>query len=129
VLHDGAPNGERRVGKVIYPVLDELERVAPSEIPTIEVIVRCEHKEDSIALVDAFEVAGFAAEDWTTNVRPLCQSCSESRPDKHIHPIVTRESERHFGLASPMDLAVRLLEFWRRQSPKTREHAAPDLRG
>jgi hypothetical protein len=129
VLHDGAPNGERRIGKASYPVFDELERVVPSEVPTIEVIVRCDNNNDSVALVDAFEAAGFAAEDWTTNVRPLCRSCSESRADEHIHPIVTRDAERHFGLASPMGIAMQLLETWQSQSPSTRGHAAPDLRG
>jgi hypothetical protein len=127
VLHDGAPNGERTAFGQTYSVFDELERWSPSEIPTLRVQVYCADNGDSTALVDAFEAAKFAAEDWTASVRALCRACSEGNPDAgHAHGDDPVSTEREFGLASPMGLATRLLRQWREASPATRDFTQPE---
>jgi tetratricopeptide (TPR) repeat protein len=112
LLHDGAPNGERIVNGTTYGVFDVLEKWSPSEIPTLQVNVVCPTNEDSRALIDLFDANKFAAEDWTANVRNLCQACSTGNPDGHNHNFGTDNSERHFGIASPVGLAEQLLARW-----------------
>lgn len=121
VLHDGAPSGEREVNGRSYPVFDVLERWSPSEIPTLTVDVRC-NSQSSEALVDIFDSRGFAAEDWTANVRNLCKACSEGLPSGHSHPFSPGSDDREFGLASPMGLARQLLEEWRSALPDERSY-------
>jgi hypothetical protein len=129
VLHDGAPNGERVSGKTTYPVFDELERWSPSEIATLQANVRCGSDGDAFALVDAFAEAHFAAEDWSTSVRPLCKECSEGKASSHDHAFPAGGEERTFGIAAPMGLAARVLRAWRDASPATRDYDAPDRAG
>jgi hypothetical protein len=122
VLHDGAPRGERRVEGRVYDVFDELERWAVSEIPTLRCDARCVADDDSTALVDAFEEACFAAEDWTANVRSICKACSEGAPDEtHVHSVDELPDVRAFGIAAPLGLARRVLDAWRSASPATRD--------
>ncbi len=112
LLHDGAPNGERTVDGHVYSVFDVLDKWSPSEIPTYQVRAVCPTSGDSDALVDIFDANYFAAEDWSANVRNLCRACSEGNPDGHNHPFGAGDFERHFGLASPLGLAERLLAEW-----------------
>jgi len=108
VLHDGAPNGERVVDGRAYPVFDELERWGPSEIATLECMVRCASDDDVDALIDAFRVERFDAEDWSTNVRTLCKACSEGVPEAvHDHRFPAGEEEHVVGIAAPPVLAAR----------------------
>jgi hypothetical protein len=125
VLHDGAPNGERIVGKTSYPVFDELERWSPSEIPTLRADVRCRNDDDAVALVELFRDARFDAEDWSASVRELCQECSEGRLDGHEHAFPKAGEERVFGIAAPLGLAARVLRTWRDASPATRDFEEP----
>jgi hypothetical protein len=125
VLHDGAPNGEREIDGKVYSVFDVFEKWSPSEIPTLAVEVHCASEEDARALTEPFESRGFGAEDWTTNVRPLCKACSEGRPSGHSHPFANGGPDRSFGVASPMGLAVELLNQWEAASPTTRRFSPP----
>ena len=129
VLNDGASNGERVVGETTYLVFDELERWSPSEIPTLQTNVRCASDDDAIALVDAFDGAHFAAEDWSTSVRPLCKACSEGNPSMHEHAFPAGGEERTFGVAAPMGLASQVLRAWRAASPATRDYDDPQAVG
>jgi hypothetical protein len=129
VLHDGVPHGERQGWGHVYEVFDELERCGASEIPTLRAEVRCASPDDSAALVAAFEDAHFAAEDWTTNVRPLCKACSEGRPDPSHDHQTTVPDERAFGIAAPMGIASRVLRAWREVSPATRDFSEPEAVG
>jgi hypothetical protein len=123
VLHDGQPNGERRINDRIYYVFDVFECWAVSEIPTLTVTVACEDDSDAGALIALFEEQTFAAEDWTTKVRPLCADCSrasvESRSEPHHHPHAP-EGQRSFGIASPEGLARKLLNRWEADAPERR---------
>lgn len=125
VLHDGAPNGERVVDETAYPVFDELERWGPSEIPSLQANVRCVTDGDAEALVDAFDTAHFAAEDWSTNVRQLCKQCSEGTQPTHDHTFPAGGEERTFGIAAPIGLASQVLSTWRAASPATRDYEDP----
>jgi hypothetical protein len=129
VLHDGAPNGERRRGDQIVPVFDVLEKWGASEIPTLRANVQCATADDSAALVDLFERRHFAAEDWTANVMPLCKACSEGLLDEHDHTRGNSSTERAFGIAAPLGLARQLLEEWRAESPADRSFADPETAG
>lgn len=77
VLHDGAPNGERRLGERLVPVFDELALLTPSTYATFEVEVRAETREELEAWFGALFEAGVIGEDWTSSVVVLCKQCSE----------------------------------------------------
>jgi hypothetical protein len=83
VLHDGVPDGERRIGDQVCGMSDELERWRPSEVPTLEVQVSVGDPADGEALAEIFDAAGLAAQDWSRTVRRLCRRCSERQPHEH----------------------------------------------
>jgi hypothetical protein len=147
VLHDGVPHGGRRTedGET-YPVFDEIELWAPSPVPTWLVLLEAAAPEDRDALERLAAEAGYAAEDWSSSVRLLCRTCSESRMptddgsdaarDPHDHgepghpghlshlsqrdPGALWVAERECGLAAPAPLVRGLLDGWVADSPDTR---------
>ncbi|MDG9702242.1 c-type cytochrome biogenesis protein [Streptomyces sp. DH37] len=146
VLHDGVPHGERTTAAGhAYPVFDEIELWAPSPVPTWVVLLEAATEADRDALERLAADAGFAAEDWSSSVRLLCRSCSESRMpsdegegalrhDPHDHSVPGRPGplghmtsgelwvpERECGLAAPAALVRGLLDGWVADSPDTRE--------
>jgi hypothetical protein len=149
VLHDGVPNGERTtLAGPSYPVFDEIELWAPSPVPTWVVLLEAATEDDRDALERLASDAGFAAEDWSSSVRLLCRSCSESSMpsdegdgsahlDPHDHsspghpgplghmppggPDDLWVPERECGLAAPSALVRGLLDGWVADSPDTRE--------
>ncbi|MGH3258560.1 MAG: tetratricopeptide repeat protein [Streptosporangiaceae bacterium] len=126
VLHDGAPNGERRAEGRVYAVFDELERWQPSAIPTLQVQVVVVDETGAQALSDVFDQAGYAAQDWTSSIRLICKQCSEGRPSPdHEHTEPGFQTERSFGLAAPLDQATRLLSDWAAVRPLARRHSDP----
>lgn len=128
VLHDGAPNGERTAWGQVFPVFDELERWQPSDVPTVRVEVTLADEADAQPLVDLFDEAGYAAQDWTTSIRQICRACSEGRPwEDHDHPAPEFTGERTFGIAAPLDEATRLLSEWAAAQPNTRGHGTPEV--
>lgn len=80
VLHDGAPNGYRRLGEREVPVFDELAVLAPSRHSTFEVLVSGVSEAQVDALVGVAGDSDLPAENWTTHTRVLCKACSEGRP-------------------------------------------------
>lgn len=153
VLHDGVPHGERvATGGSAYPVFDEIELWAPSPVPTWLVLLEAASEEDRDALERLAADAGYAAEDWSSSVRLLCRTCSESRmptddgtsvhQDPHDqgepgHPgrLSHRSAaagglwvpERECGVAAPAGLVRGLLDGWVADSPDTRAYR--DLEG
>ena len=81
MLHDGVPHGERTTARraTPIPVFDEIELWAPSPVPTWVVLLEAATEADRDALEQLAADAGFAAEDWSSSVRLLCRTCSESR--------------------------------------------------
>jgi hypothetical protein len=150
VLHDGVPHGERDTaaghgGGSVYPVFDEIELWAPSPVPTWLVLLEADTPADRDALERLAAEAGYAAEDWSSSVRLLCRTCSESRmptddgtaardPHDHGEPghpghlshLSEHGSgdqwspERECGVAAPAGLVRGLLDGWVADSPSTR---------
>jgi hypothetical protein len=121
VLHDGQPRGERMMGDQAFPVFDEIERWQPSDVPTWECLLRAE-AEDVQTLSERLQAHGGALEDWTSNIRMLCQACSESSPQPHKHGAFDADAfGNHVGIAAPLDVAERLLSDWLADSAE-RQH-------
>jgi hypothetical protein len=125
VLHDGAPNGERVLGGVVYGVFDELERWLPSEIPTFEVEIVVAGDEDAAALSELFDECGWAAQDWSRTLVPLCEACSEGRVHAEHEPSGEPGPERVFGIAALPDEVPRLLGVWEAANRSGRRHGEP----
>jgi tetratricopeptide (TPR) repeat protein len=109
LLHDGAPNGYRKLGDREAPVFDELALIAPSTMHTYSVPVRAPSMKAITELVRELDAAGTPAEDWTSSVRRLCKACSEGRPgDKHEHANDPSEwrSDRTLGVAAESASAI-----------------------
>jgi hypothetical protein len=154
VLHDGVPHGERATsqsaGSAVYPVFDEIELWAPSPVPTWLVLLEADTAADRDALERLAAEAGYAAEDWSSSVRLLCRTCSESRmpTDDGTGSGATRDPhdqgepghpghlshlshhsdggthwspERECGIAAPAALVRGLLDSWVADSPDTRD--------
>jgi tetratricopeptide (TPR) repeat protein len=118
LLHDGSPNGYRKVGNKETPVFDELELLEPSDHGTFEALVDGAEDGEIEDLVVVADEAGLAAEDWTM-IRHLCKACSEGRPfgNDHSHPRVVNEARR-IGLAALSEFQARqLLNNWLKKHP------------
>ncbi|MDO5693438.1 MAG: tetratricopeptide repeat protein [Pseudomonadota bacterium] len=92
LLHDGAPNGYRRLHGQEMAVFDELQVLAPSAFATWELQVEGLDAEQADALAQRFTDADVPAENWSTSLHLLCRACSEGRPDDdpgHAHPPAT----------------------------------------
>ncbi|WP_225846286.1 tetratricopeptide repeat protein [Streptomyces sp. HPF1205] len=151
VLHDGVPHGERATsdalgGPAVYPVFDEIELWAPSPVPTWLVLLEAATEADRDALERLAAEAGYAAEDWSSSVRLLCRTCSESRMPTDDGSAATRDphdqgepghpghlshlshgsegpqwsQERECGIAAPAGLVRGLLDGWVADSPDSR---------
>lgn len=119
LLHDGAPNGFRKVGNHEVPVFDELQLLTVSDFGTFEAIVDGVTADDVEALSERATEIGLSAEDWS-RVRHLCKACSEGRPfgEDHSHPQDEFESRR-IGLAALSEFQARqLLNGWLTKHPQ-----------
>lgn len=86
VLHDGAPNGYRKLGEREVPVFDELMVLEQSELRTFELILESQSTEDLMAILEEHNLI---AENWTNSVQFLCRACSEGRPhEQHDHDLL-----------------------------------------
>jgi hypothetical protein len=113
LLHDGAPNGFRKVGENEVPVFDEIQLIASSEFGTFEVIVSGVGPEDVESLSDLASERGLAAEDWSSNLRIICRACSEgSLAGKHTHDM-DQADYRRIGFAALSEIQAReILRKW-----------------
>ncbi len=118
LLHDGAPNGYRKVGNHEVPVFDELQLLAPSEFGTFEAIVEGVTADDVEELTERATETGLSAEDWS-RVRHLCKACSEGRPFGDGHSHAEDEIEyRRIGIAAWSEFQARqLLNGWLSKHP------------
>ncbi len=109
LLHDGAPNGYRRLNGREVPVFDELAVLAPSDYKTWALDVAGLDAQAIDALLRQLSAADLPAEDWGT-LRTLCRACSEGRPDDdagHDHgPLASAQVDTaRIGLAMPANAA------------------------
>jgi ribosomal protein S27AE len=113
VLHDGSPNGYREVEGQRWPVFDELMRWEPSDVPTVSASVSAETPAAVDELLQAVDASGYAAEDWSRNVRTLCKRCSEGVVHaEHSDGELSTGHEHFIGLAAPFDVAEELIRHW-----------------
>ena len=115
VVHDGDPVGTRRLGDRDLGVFNELLLWEPSPVPTLTATVRAPGPEAVERLMQLFDAAGHAAEDWTGSLQLLCRACSEGSPghDHHHHPATHEwDPERALGLSAGLDEARALLSEW-----------------
>jgi hypothetical protein len=107
LLHDGAPNGERRFGDRIVPVFDELVVLHTSAYATFEVEVTAPTQEGLEEWLREVSKAGLTVEDWTSSVAILCRACSEGRPHEHHDAApVAWVPERQVGIAATDETAL-----------------------
>lgn len=133
VLHDGAANGYRLRGEREVPVFDALELIAPSDYATYEASIDDATQSEIDTLIQRFEAASAAAENWTTSMEVLCRACSEGRPHAdggHNHAAdepPAASGPWRLGIASRDEAgARRIVDEWRAAvSPKALLH---DLR-
>ncbi len=125
VLHDGEPRGERTLGDHTFPVFDELERWEASQVPTWECLI--DGPIDQIQdLSDRFRAMGWALEDWTANIRMLCETCSSGAPAAHSHGAFAADrAGSHAGVAAPHQVAEALLNDWTKLAGTTRTELMP----
>jgi len=118
VLHDGAPNGYRKLGDREVPVFDEIQLLASSPFSTFVAHVSCADPRAVKALLERLDqIEDIRAEDWTANVRYLCLACSEGRPHEHHddHGASEKEwrPERRLGIAArKVERVQAALEAW-----------------
>jgi hypothetical protein len=114
LLHDGAPNGFRKVGDKQVPVFDELQLLATSGYGTFEVIISGVGPEDVESLADLASERGLAAEDWSSNLRMVCRACAEgSIVGKHTHDDIDQTDYRRIGFAAVSEIQTReILRKW-----------------
>lgn len=108
LLHDGARNGTRLLDGVEVGVFDELARLQPSRFETFVVDVSGISAARAEELLTAARAAGLEGEDWTANIAPLCQSCSDGHVD-HVHESVQDSPPRTIAFAAESEDAVHQL--------------------
>ena len=121
LLHDGAPNGFRKLDGKEVPVFDELQLLTPSEYGTFEIIVDGVSPEDVESLTELAGERGLAAEDWSSNLRIICKACSEgSITSKHTHDL-DQTTYRRIGFAALSEIQVReILRRWLATKPQAK---------
>jgi len=82
VLHDGEPQGFRRLGGHELPVFDELVLLEPSRYETWSTSVEAPRPEDVEDLRTRLRALDVPSEDWG-EVRMLCEQCSLGVPHAH----------------------------------------------
>jgi Tetratricopeptide repeat len=121
LLHDGAPNGFRKLDGKEIPVFDELQLLTPSDYGTFEIIVDGVSPEDVESLTDLAAERGLAAEDWSSNLRMICKACSEgSVTSNHTHDL-EQTTYRRIGFAALSEIQVReILRRWLATKPQAK---------
>lgn len=125
LLHDGAPNGYRKLGTREVPVFDELQVLRASAYSTFEAVVESSVPEDFDSLQATFDLGHVGVENWTTNFRVLCKACSEGRPfddGGHDHDEkAANEGSWRLGIAALEAVqAQRALDDWLSTKPTLR---------
>lgn len=121
LLHDGAPNGFRKVGGKEVPVFDELELLAPSKYGTFEIIIDGVSAEDIEKLNELAGERGLAAEDWSANIRMICKACSEGRPHNEHTREAVQTNYRRIGFAALSETqAMEILRSWMATRPQAK---------
>lgn len=120
VLHDGKPSGQRIVRGRTFAVLDEIQVLESSEMPTWKVYVNAD-KTACKRLLSLFATQDYCAEA-TSNVKPLCTCCSAGNVEQHVVEAANVD-QREFWLAAPEETVHSILKSWRDEAPDKRTYA------
>lgn len=117
LLHDGAPNGYRKIGEREKAVFDELQVLKASDYSTFEVVVEGATSVDLDDLYARCKSDSVVMENWTETLHTLCKACSEGRPfadGGHNHDAPAREDGSwRLGIAAlETRQARRALDGW-----------------
>ena len=117
LLHDGAPNGYRKIGTREAAVFDELQVLKASAYSTFEVVVEDATSADLDDLYARFKSDSVVMENWTETLHTLCKACSEGRPfaeGGHNHDEPARDDGSwRLGIAAlEAGQARRALDAW-----------------
>jgi hypothetical protein len=115
LVHDGEPKGHRIANGESYSVFNELALLTASDESTFEATISAPSPEDTDDLGTRAEKAGLVFEDWTANVRMICQACSEGTPHEHApgSAVSAWAVERRCAFAARDEAAVReVLRQW-----------------
>lgn len=117
LLHDGAPNGYRKLGTREVAVFDELQLLKASAYSTFEAVVEGASSADFDELAASCDSDAISMENWTRSLRTLCKACSEGRPfadggHDHEEPAGADGSWRFGIAATEAGLARRVLDAW-----------------
>ena len=117
LLHDGAPNGYRKIGEREKAVFDELQVLRASAYSTFEVVVEDATSADLDDLYARYQSDSVVVENWTETLHTLCKACSEGRPfadGGHNHEEVARDDGSwRLGIAAlEAGQARRALDEW-----------------
>lgn len=128
LLHDGAPNGYRKIGSREAAVFDELQVLEASGYSTFEARVEGATSADLDALRAHCEAERVAMENWSETLHTLCKACSEGRPfadgnHNHDEPAHTGDSWRLGIAALEAGQARRALDAWLGARPGARVSA------
>ncbi len=119
VLHDGAPNGYRKLDEEEVPVFDELELWQPSAFGTFVITVDNVTDTELESLQQLLDDHDFVSEEWSTSIRMLCRECSEGRPfdEEHQHEPVQLDNRRLGVAALSGDQLHTILQQWQEAVP------------
>lgn len=125
LLHDGAPNGYRKLGEHEVAVFDELELLQASTYSTFEVFLEGAVADEVETLQALCEPENVTVECWSSSLQTLCKACSEGLPwvaGGHDHPKTEMSDGRlRLGVAAQDANAVRrALETWLATLPGAR---------
>ncbi len=114
VLHDGAPNGFRKLQGREVPVFDEIEVIKKSDYLTFDIRIESINPAETAAFEKICEGYSVECENWTMNVGRVCKACSEGRPhERHDHKLEPPKGIFRFGLAAKNRQQVeQVLETW-----------------
>lgn len=117
LLHDGAPNGYRKIGAHEKAVFDELQLLKASGYSTFEVVVEAATSADLDDLYARYQSDCVVMENWTETLHTLCKACSEGRPfaeGGHNHDEPARDDGSwRLGIAAlEAGQARRALDAW-----------------
>jgi tetratricopeptide (TPR) repeat protein len=117
LLHDGAPNGYRKIGDREKAVFDELQVLKASGYSTFEVVVEDATSADLDDLYARYQSDSVVMENWSETLHTLCKACSEGRPfadGGHNHDEPARDDGSwRLGIAAlEAGQARRALDAW-----------------
>jgi hypothetical protein len=117
LLHDGAPNGYRKIGTREAAVFDELQVLKASAYSTFEARVEGATSADLDDLRAHFDAEHVTMENWSETLHILCKACSEGHPfadggHNHDEPAHAGDSWRLGIAAMQAEQARRVLDAW-----------------